>query len=107
MKLIDLYELLGNRLRGEQDADIKIAIKLPYATVGPIPMVGVKSTHMGIDWERGKFILYPEEDLTPANRDFAEQMRKMQERVGMLEYENRGLKAEIKWLKKKLKEEDV
>ena len=44
----------------------------------------------------------PEENLTPSDRDFAEQMKKMQDRAGWADYENRGLKAEIKRLKKAL-----
>jgi len=61
---------------------------------------------MGFDWEAGKFIIMPEEDLTPGDRDFAKQMRDMQERAAWADYENRNLKAEIRKLKKRLKEED-
>jgi regulator of replication initiation timing len=46
--------------------------------------------------------LNAEEELTPADRDFAKQMKDMQEKWGRAEYENRGLKAEIKRLKKRL-----
>ncbi len=77
-------------------------IKLPYTTVGSLPMVPVKSINMGFDWEAGKFIIAPEEDLTPSNRDFAKQMKEMQDRAGWVDYENRNLKAEIKRLKKQL-----
>jgi len=40
-----------------------------------------------------------EEELTPADRDFAETMKHLQDKVGWLEYENRNLKSENKKLK--------
>jgi len=83
-----------------------IRVKLPYDTVGALPMVKVKSMNMGFDWEAGRFIICPEEDLTPSDRDFAKQMKEMQERAYNSDYENRNLKAEIRRLKKKLKEEN-
>jgi hypothetical protein len=57
---------------------------------------------MGFDWDAGKFMIAPEENLTPADRDFAKKMKKMQEDLGWANYENRGLKAEIRQLRKKL-----
>jgi hypothetical protein len=62
----------------------------------------VKSLQMGFDWDHGKFIITPEENLTPADRDFAEQMRKMQDDLGWVKLENHKLKQEIKKLKKQL-----
>jgi len=59
---------------------------------------------MGFDWDAGKFIITPEEPLTPSDRDFAKQMREMQERAGWADSENRRLKAELNQLKKKIKE---
>ena len=83
----------------KDDVEIMVAIKLPYTTVGAIPMVPVKHAYNGFDWENGKFILTPEETLTPADRDFATQMKKMQDDLGWAKLENRNLKAEIKKLK--------
>lgn len=87
-----------------EDADVVVEIKLPYSTVGGTPRVNIKSCWMGFDWDSGKFFLFPDEELTPANRDFAKQMKEMQDRAGWADYENRNLKAEIKKLKKKIKE---
>jgi hypothetical protein len=105
MKLRELKALVDRAVETSQDYEdheVVIAVKLPYATVGAIPMVAVKSVNKGFDWENGKFILTPEENLTPADRDFAETMKKLQDKVGWAEYENRNLKAEIKRLKKQL-----
>ena len=97
MKVEDLKVALQY---AKDDHEVMIAIKLPYATAGARPMVAVKSAVSGFDWESGKFIIHPVEELTPADRDFAKQMKDMQEKWGWADYENRGLKAEIKRLKK-------
>jgi hypothetical protein len=43
--------------------------------------------------------LFPKENLTPSDRDFEAKMKKMQEELGWLNYENKNLKAEIRKLK--------
>jgi len=98
MKVSELKRILEHV---KDDSDVMVTIKLPYSTVGAQPMVGVGSAMAGFDWESGKFLLRPEEDLTPTDRDFAKQMREMQDKWGWAEYENRGLKAEIKRLQKR------
>jgi hypothetical protein len=104
MKLSELHRIVdlhhSDQLR--EDPEVVIKIKLPYSTVGASPTVKAKSTHLGFDWDSGKFIIYPEEELTPSDRDFAAKMREMQEKWGWAESENRRLKAEIRQLKKKL-----
>jgi len=108
MKFSELKRLVDLHHRPDhyEDPEVVIQIKLPYVTVGGHPFVTLKSVWNGFDWDQGKFFLVPEENLTPSDRDFAEQMKKMQERAGMADYENRGLKAEIKRLKKQLKEQN-
>jgi hypothetical protein len=69
-------------------------------------MVGIESVYGGFDWEAGRLMFKPTESLTPADRDFAKQMKEMQERAGWADYENRNLKAEIRKLKKQLKVEE-
>ena len=98
MKVSELKRILEH-VRDENE--VMIAIKLPYSTVGAIPMVAVKTAQNGFDWENGKFILRAEEELSPADRDFAQQMRDMQKQLGWAEYEKRNLQAEIKKLNKK------
>jgi hypothetical protein len=104
MKLSELHRIVNLYHRDEhyEDPEVVILIKLPYNTVGSRPMVPVKNITMGFDWESGRFIIMPEEDLTPSNRDFAKQMKEMQDRAGWADYENRNLKAEIRKLKKQL-----
>lgn len=97
--LVDLYHRDGYY----EDPEVVIKIKLPYSTVGGQPTVKVKTINMGFDWDSGKFIVTPEEDLTPSDRDFVKQMTEMQERASLAAYENRNLKSEIRRLKKQLK----
>ena len=97
-RMVDLHYRDGHR----EDPEVVIKIKLPYSTVGAMPTVKIKNAYMGFDWDSGKFIFYPEEDVTPGDRDFAKQMREMQERAAKADFENRNLKAEIRRLKKLL-----
>jgi len=106
MKVGELYEHIGRRVTyGDQDATVVIQIELPYSTVGVSPFVKVKNVQMGFDWDQGKFFIVPEEPVTPSDRDFAKQMKEMQDRADRADYENRNLKAEIRLLRKKLKSE--
>lgn len=106
MKLSELHRLVNLFHKEDRDQDVMVAIELPYTTIGAIPMIAVKSAQSGFDWEHGKFILRTEEELTLFDRDFAEQMREMQDKLGWAEYENRGLKSEIRRLKKQLGEQN-
>ena len=107
MKLSELKRLVDLYHRDSRDDDeVVIQIKLPYSTVGVSPFVKVKNVYPGFDWDQGKFFIIPEEDVTPSDRDFAKQMKEMQDRAGWADYENRNLKAEIRQLKKKLEAED-
>lgn len=99
-RLVDLYY----RPDHYEDPEVVIQIKLPYTTVGGMPTVKIKNVQMGFDWDMGKFIITPEEELTPSDRDFAKQMKEMQDRAGWADYENRNLKADIRQLKKKIEE---
>jgi len=103
MKFSELKRIveLSHRDGHHEDPEVVVKIKLPYSTVGGLPTVKIKNIQMGFDWDSGKFIITPEEDLTPSDRDFAKQMKEMQDRAGWADYENRNLKAEINRLKKK------
>lgn len=107
MKLSELKQWVDRQIQYQglhEDPEVVIGIKLPYSTVGGSPFVKVKSVQMGFDWDDGKFFINPEEELTPSDRDFAKQMKEMQERAARADYENRNLKAEIRRLQKKIKE---
>jgi len=69
------------------DLDVVIAVKLPYATVGPMPTVDVRSISTGFDWDSGKLIIQPERVLTLADAEFDKRYHDLQERCGMLQLE--------------------
>jgi hypothetical protein len=100
MKVEDLKIALQYANDGDE---VTIAVKLPYATAGSIPMVAVKNAMTGFDWESGKFIIRAVEELAYADRDFDAQFKELQTKYGWLDYENRNLKAEIKKLKGMIK----
>lgn len=109
MKLREFKQLVDRAVetaRDYEDHNVVIAVKLPYTTVGARPTVPVISAFKGFDWENGLFIITPEENLTPADRAFTETMKKLQDKLGWAEYENRRLKAEIKTLNKQIRVEE-
>ena len=94
---------LADCLRGftkKHEWGVVIEVKKPFTTVGGTPFVEVKSVRAGFDWDKGKIFLVPETPLTNEDVDFAKKFKELQDKAGWLEYENRGLKAEIKKLKK-------
>jgi len=100
MKLSELAQYVEKcAATSRDDLEVVVCIKLPYATVGSRPTVPVTSVQAGFDWDRGKFIITPKEDLTPADRDFATQMKEMQSKLDYSLCENLRLKAENKKLK--------
>lgn len=78
-----------------------LQLKKPHITVGAISTVPVKYAFTGFDWESGKFIITPEENLMLSDIDMTKRMTELQEKYGWLQYENRILKSEIKKLKGK------
>lgn len=75
MKFSELKRLVDLYYRDDyEDPEVVVQIKMPYTTVGGMPTVKIKSAQMGFDWDSGKFIFTPEEDLTPSDRDFAKQI---------------------------------
>ena len=66
MKVSELKHMLDF---AQEEDELVIAVNLPYVTVGGQPVITVESASSGFDWDRGKFILFPKENLTPNYRD--------------------------------------
>jgi hypothetical protein len=62
MTNLELIELLTQM---PKDSEVRICIKLPFATVGPVPTRALTSVSSGFDWEHGKILLQAEVDLCP------------------------------------------
>ena len=107
MKLSELNDIINRLIKlnvnsRNSDAEVKIAIKKPFQTVGGLPMIGVKTVQMGFDWEAGNLIIRPEENLMQYDIDFGEKFRQLEQKYATLYNENRHLKTEVKRLKKML-----
>lgn len=103
MKLSELHRLVSLYHQPDhphRNQDVVVRVKLPYATVGGTPCVGITQAGPGFDWDAGKFMLIAAEPLSPPDEKFQEQFRELQKKYGWLEYENRNLKAEIRRLRK-------
>lgn len=67
MKLLELYNLIDNRIKqckGKEhqlDQTVKIAIASP--SIGPRATCDVRFAYFGFDWESGMFVLNPTESL--------------------------------------------
>jgi hypothetical protein len=95
MKVRQLKRILE---RCDDDMDVFISVELPFITCGGTPVAGIKSARIGFDWDSGKIIIEPAEGLSPIDRKFKAKFKRLQEKVGSLDYENRGLKRKIKKL---------
>ena len=94
-----------NRYGGGREVVASIVVRVPGA-IGGTPTVNVKSIQAGFDWDNGKLLIYPEKDLRTIEADEILALRKANEKEGWAEYENRGLKAQVKKLRKQLDEKN-
>ena len=94
-----------NRYGGGREVVASIVMRVPGA-IGGTPTVNVKSIQAGFDWDNGKLLIYPEKDLRTIEADEILALRKANEKEGWAEYENRGLKAQVKKLRKQLDEKN-
>lgn len=105
MKFSELVRIVNlDNMERMNDCEVKIVVKKPFDTIGGTPSVPVKNVYMGFDWDNGKFLIYPEENVMEYDVDFGEKFRELQKKNGDLHYENRGLKSEVKRLKKLLQD---
>lgn len=100
MKVSELQRLLSHsRFPDEEEVVVVVSEK---GTVGGSPRVAIKSAGFGIDWDSGKFMLYPTTPVKRTNVDEIKAAYKALEEAGWSLYEMRNLKAEVKRLKAKL-----
>jgi hypothetical protein len=106
MNVKELKQLLEKfESRRDYGDNAQVCIKVErIGAVGAMPTVEIKSVSMGIDWDKGKVIIYPETLLREVDRDELSAIRKKVEEAGWDYYELTNLKKENVRLKKKLKE---
>ena len=103
MNLSDLKELVDwhyNQQLGDP-ADIQVGIVVQ--TVGQAGGTPIVAVHKGFDWDNGKLLIFPEKQLRTIEADELLALRKANEKEGWAEYENKGLKAEVKRLNATIK----
>lgn len=95
-------------LSGREDSSIVIPIKKLFTTIGGSPYVNVNYVNVGFDWDKGKIFIVPEEPLMKVSdyEGAPNLIKELQEKVGLLQYEARHYRAEMKKLQTKLKENE-
>ena len=87
--------------RSPENITVGIMVKTT-GSVGGAPVIGIKNITMGFDWDAGKLLICPEKDLRIIEADELLALRKAHEKDGWAQYENRGLKSDIKKLTAKI-----
>jgi hypothetical protein len=102
MNLSDLKELVDWHYNKQLEnlyphpADIEVGVVVE--TIGQIGGTPIVAVHKGFDWDNGKLLIYPQKKLRTIEADELLALRKANEKQGWAEYENKGLKAEVKKL---------
>lgn len=64
MKARQLHEKLGRILaRMHEDEDLDVVVRTHDGGIGPTPAVGARSITPGFDWDSGRLMIHPEEEL--------------------------------------------
>lgn len=105
MNIFELKEKIDRIILTSNNASrmrVVIPIKTP-GSVGGTPCVDIKSAITGFDWDDGKLMLYPVEDLSKTDHDYLAKIRKQADEIGWSVYEFNNLKRENKRLLKEIK----
>lgn len=83
-----LHKILTRQIELGQGGD---TVALPWdpgqAGIGARPAVSVTGGGAGIDWDSGKFFLFPSSPISPKNDVLVEKMKKQTNDIGFLFYE--------------------
>lgn len=105
MKTSELMSILEQSTRFKHDdPTIVVQITKPYGTCGASPSVEILQAYPGFDWDAGKILLQPAEPLQQINSTLSEQLAKTVKSYDELYYENQGIKAENRRLKRIIKD---
>jgi hypothetical protein len=97
--------LYNNQMRSVHQLPESITVGIVVKTAGTVggtPIVSIKNIHAGFDWDNGTLLVYPEKDLRVIEADELLALRKASEKDGWAQYENVGLKSDIKKLNAKI-----
>lgn len=97
-----LYDEQRNPMnRSPENITVGIIVKTT-GSIGGTPITNIKNISIGFDWDAGKLLICPEKDLRVIEADELLALRKAHEKEGWAQYENRGLKSDIKKLNAKI-----
>ena len=108
MNLTELKQLVDraydSAMRGHRDPDKVTAYISTFkvGTAGHIPVTGVKSVHIGFDWEANSCIITPEVQLREIDRDEIKTLQEKYEELSWKQMDINRLKRENKQLKGQL-----
>lgn len=64
MTLTNLYDMIGSQLKlNPRKGDDVVCIKVFGSDFGGQTVENIKDVGCGIDWDDGKFVIYPEKEL--------------------------------------------
>ena len=64
LTLNELYKRIGSQLKiAPSSGNSEVVVKINNKGIGPMNVVRISYASLGIDWDRGKYILYPEINL--------------------------------------------
>ena len=106
MNLLELKQAVDRAVEGNIDASqISVEIKVErVGAVGGTPSQLLKTAYLGFDWDRGKFLLYPETALREIDRDEIKKLRENYDELGWKLYQIQNLKRENAKLKQEINE---
>lgn len=110
MNLLELKSTIDEIVRRQENRhqdleQLRVCIPIKTTpTIGGTPVVDVKSIQAGFDWDNGKLMIYPIEDLSKTDHDYLAKIKKQASEIGWSVYEFDNLKRENKLLKKRIKE---
>lgn len=107
MNIFELKEKLDRIISTKRDYELdRMRVVIPIKTTGSVggtPCVDIKSVIAGFDWDDGKLMLYPVEDLSRTDHDYLAKMKEQASELGWSVYEFQNLKRENKRLLKEIK----
>ena len=107
MNIFELKEKLDHIISTKRDYELdRMQVVIPIKSVGAAggtPCVDIKSVIAGFDWDDGKLMLYPVEDLSRTDHDYLAKMKEQASGLGWSVYEFQNLKRENKRLLKEIK----
>lgn len=111
MNILQLKEIIDRIIDRKEDYELEqLRVVIPIKSVrsvGGTPCVDIKSVMAGFDWDNGKLMIYPEQDLSKTDHDYLAKIRKQADEIGWNVYEYNNLKRENKRLLKLLEDKNL